>query len=472
MKVALYIRVSTEEQAKEGFSISAQKQRLSDYASSQGWKVVESFIDDGYSAKDLNRPNVQKMIKGIEKKQFDVVLVYRLDRLVRSVIDLHSMLQLLDKYDVKFKSATEMFDTTTAMGRFFITLVGAMAEWERDNLGERTMMGMSRRIEEGQRNGGNAPFGYDLVEGELVVNEDEARWVRFIFDQFEIKGRNVIAKELNRNGVRSKKDSLFNPSMVTYIAKNPVYYGMLRWNYRHKNGKRTYEEVLVPGKHEPIITQEQFDRINGRMKERANKGHKGHVIYPFSGKLRCKRCGKKLNGAKRKRANGEYRFYKCSGRFTQGICDMPVIGEDVVDLEFINNLNLNEIEFEAPDEEKVNVKEIEKELKKVRSRVERLEELYIDGDISKKKYKERLELEQKKETELIQSLEQNEDSLSADEIKETLQMLKENWSEVSFEHRKKWIHNLFDYIEIECHSNHKGGNDTAIIEITDYALAQ
>lgn len=469
MKVALYIRVSTEEQVKEGFSIAAQEKRLSDYASSQGWEIVEKFIDEGYSAKDLNRPNVQKMIKAIERKQFDVVLVYRLDRLVRSVVDLHNVLKLLEKHDCKFKSATEMFDTTTAMGRFFITLVGAMAEWERENLGERTMMGMNRRIEEGQRNGGNAPFGYDLVEGELVINEDEAKWVRFIFEQFEIKGRNVIAKELNRNGVRSKKDSLFNPSMVTYIAKNPVYYGVLRWNYRHKNGQRTYEEVLVPGKHDPIITKEQFDRINGRMKERANKGFKGSAIYPFSGILKCKRCGKKLNGAKRKRADGEYRFYKCSGRFTQGICDMPVIGEDVIDHEFINSLDIEKVEVDFPATDTVDRKQVEKQLKKIRQRMDNIKEMRVEGEYTKKEYNERMEIEKKKETELIQSLDQ-EDSVSPEQIKAAIIRLKDNWPEVSFEQRKKLIHMIFDYIEIECLSNHKGGKDTAVIEITDYAL--
>jgi site-specific DNA recombinase len=471
MKVALYTRVSTEEQAKEGFSLSAQLEKMKAFCFSQGWQIYKEFTEEGRSAKDLERPQLQSLLK--EMNHFDVVLVYKLDRLSRNVSDINILLNTFEKNNVAFKSVTEPYDTTTAQGKLLINIFASLAQFERDQLAERTHMGMTRKHEEGQRNGGNAPFGYDLINGELVINPEESKWVKFIFDQFELKGRNVIAKELNRNGVRSKKDTLFNPSMVTYIAKNPVYYGYLRWNYRHKNGKRTYEEIIVPGKHKPIITKEQFDKVNRRMKERVNKGHKGHAIYPFTGILKCKRCGKKLNGAKRNKADGSvYRFYKCSGRFTQGICDMPVIGENVVDFEFANKLNLDDIEFQVPTEESVDIKAIEKELKKVRSRIERLEELYIDGDIPKKKYRERLEIEQKKETELSQSLNVDNETMSPEEIKETIHDFTNDWSELSFEERKKWVHLFFDYIEIECHSNHKGGNDTAIIEITDYALAQ
>jgi site-specific DNA recombinase len=467
MKAAVYVRVSTTEQAKEGFSLSAQLEKIRAFCFSQEWTIYKEYIEEGRSAKDLERPMIQQMLK--ESNNFDVVIVYKLDRLSRSVGDINTLLKTFDKNNVAFKSVTEPYDTTTSQGKLLINIFASLAQFEREQLAERTHFGMTRKFQEGQRNGGNAPFGYNLVDGELVINEEEARWVRFIFDQFEIKGRNVIAKELNRNRVKSKKDSLFNPSMVTYIAKNPVYYGVLRWNYRHKNGKRTYEEVLVPGKHEPIVTKEQFDRINGRMKERANKGFKGSAIYPFSGILKCSRCGKKLNGAKRKRADGEYRFYKCSGRFTQGICDMPVIGEDVIDHEFVNSLDLAQVEVESPAAEKVDRKQVEKELKKIKEQIKRIDDLFILAGKSKQWYMEQMETIQKKETELLQSLEEN-DSVSPEQIKNAITRLKDNWSEVSLEQRKKVIQTFFDHIEIECHSNHKGGNDTAVIEITSYAL--
>lgn len=145
MKCIAYVRVSTEEQAKHGYSIAAQTEKLEAYCVSQGWDLVETVVDDGYSAKDMDRPYFQKMINRIKQGGIDVLLVYRLDRLTRSVLDLYNILQILDDHNCKFKSATEVYDTTNAMGRLFITLVAAIAQWERENLAERVKMGIEKR---------------------------------------------------------------------------------------------------------------------------------------------------------------------------------------------------------------------------------------------------------------------------------------------------------------------------------------
>src|SRR5690606_13381288 len=167
MRCAIYRRVSTDLQAEEGFSLEAQKNRLLAYAESQGWTVIEDYCDEGYSAKSLDRPEMQRLISDIKKKKFDVVLVYRLDRLVRSVLELHELLQLMERYDVRFKSATEIFDTTSATGRLFITLIATLAQWERETIAERVHLGMAKKAEQGERNGAPAPYGYDLVDGKL-----------------------------------------------------------------------------------------------------------------------------------------------------------------------------------------------------------------------------------------------------------------------------------------------------------------
>jgi site-specific DNA recombinase len=331
MKVAVYIRVSTEEQVKEGYSIDAQKQRLSDFIRSQGWELHDYYIDDGYSAKDLNRPNVQRMMNDIRAKKFDVVLVYRLDRLVRSVINLYELLQLFDRYDVKFKSATEMFDTTSAMGRFFITLVGAMAQWERENIGERVRMGMTQKHAEGGRNGAVAPFGYDLENGELTVNPLEAEVVKRLFSLYQQNnGSLAIAKRFNREGVPKREIGTWNYNTVYYILNNPVYCGKVRWNYRKAHGHRTGEEVIVEGTHEAIITEEEFNEVQRMRTERATDGKVATSDYPFTGVLRCGRCGHAMVGSSRKVKNGRKRFYRCLSRFNYGKCDMPVIAEESV----------------------------------------------------------------------------------------------------------------------------------------------
>lgn len=116
------MRVSTEEQATEGFSLAAQQERCHQFIESQGWEYDGEYIDDGHSAKNLNRPAMQQLIRDVKEKQFDILVVYRLDRLVRSVVDLHHLVQLFDEKGIMFKSVTEVFDTTNAMGRFFYNL--------------------------------------------------------------------------------------------------------------------------------------------------------------------------------------------------------------------------------------------------------------------------------------------------------------------------------------------------------------
>jgi site-specific DNA recombinase len=461
MRTALYVRVSTDLQAKEGFSIASQTQRLNDFARSQGWNIVETFIDDGYSAKDLNRPQIQKMMQGIKDRQFDVILVYKLDRLVRSVSDLHEILQLLDKYNCKFKSATEMFETTTAMGRFFITLVAAMASWEREQISERVLLNMKKKHAEGQRNGGRTPYGYDYSDGELVINKEEAKWVKYIFDESEIKGAKAIAIALNKNGLRTKQDSLWSATTITLLLTNPVYYGMLRWNYMSK-GKRTYDEELIPGTHEPIITKEQFDRVAEIRKNRAINRGKGHVAYPFSGVLKCKRCGGKLTGSSRKYKNGQvYRFYKCITNRDAGMCDMPSFGEEKIDNQFMKNLDPEQIDFKVPETETIDKKEIEKELKNIKARMKRIDDIYIAGGKTIKWYKEEMDKEQKREAELLQSLNAQTNHITPEELKGLLNFIKENWSLFDYEQRKKTIQDFFEFIEVE---------HTDSLKITDYAL--
>ncbi|GAB7387104.1 hypothetical protein BSNK01_09400 [Bacillaceae bacterium] len=145
MKAALYIRVSTEEQAKEGYSVEAQKRKLTDFCHLQEWEIFDYYVDDGYSAKNLDRPALQRLIADLKEKKFDVVLVYKLDRLVRSMINLQELLQLFEKHDIKFHSLHEKFETHTAAGRLFLNIVGSMAEFERLQIAERVKVGMEQR---------------------------------------------------------------------------------------------------------------------------------------------------------------------------------------------------------------------------------------------------------------------------------------------------------------------------------------
>ncbi|HHY72244.1 MAG TPA: recombinase family protein [Bacillus bacterium] len=482
MRVAIYRRVSTEMQKEEGFSLEAQKMRLEAFALSQGWTIVDDYCDDGYSAKNLERPHIQRMIKDMKKKKFDVILVYRLDRFVRTVTDLHKLLQLMDRYDVKFKSSTEAFDTTTATGRMFITLVATIAQWERETIAERVYEAMLKRSETGKRNGAPAPYGYDLEDGKLILNYDEAKWVKFIFAQYLTHGSQNIAKKLNSRGITTKKGEIWSDFSVRYTLKNPIYSGYVRWNYESVSGghrKKTGEEVIVKLEQEdfePIITKKKWDEIQQIIDDRYNMAFRSQNHYPFSSIGKCAKCGKSIIGNKKVRSNGfEHRFYKCQGRFRFGICDAPVIPELSIEKAFLEILDINinqlvnEIDVEQNQETDIDRNKLNKQLEKILCKKERTKEIYTDGDMTKAEYRKKMNQLTIEENELRGLLEEQEQHASTEDIKQILSSIKEEWKELSYESKKHAIHLLFKYITIEIVEPSKP-NKLAVVKISDYSF--
>lgn len=326
MKCVIYVRVSTDEQARHGYSIAAQIEKLEAYCISQGWEMVKQFIDDGYSAKDLNRPQFKEMMNIVKKGGIDVVVVYRLDRLTRSVVDLYSILQELDKYDCKFKSATEVYDTTNAMGRLFITLVAAIAQWERENTAERVRMGMEKKIKLGLWKGGTPPYGYKIVDKQLVVNENEVGVVKEVFELSKTLGFYTIAKQLSSKGYQTRKGSDWHVDSVRDIANNPVYAGYLTFSESLKEYKKPpREQNLYEGNHDKIISRDEFWALQDILDKRRKFGGKRETSnYYFSSILKCARCGHSMSGHK----SGDKKTYRCSGKKAGKNCTSHIILED------------------------------------------------------------------------------------------------------------------------------------------------
>ncbi len=479
MRCAVYRRVSTDMQAEEGFSLEAQKVRLNAYAESQGWTIVEDYCDEGFSAKNIDRPEMQRLITDIQNKKFDLVLVYRLDRFVRSVVDLHELLQLMEKYDVKFKSATEMFDTTSATGRLFITLIATLAQWERETIAERVHMGMTKKVELGERNGAPAPYGYDLVNRELIINAQESKWVKYIFNRYGLVGSQTIAKELNRKGISTKKGEVWSDFSVRYILKNPIYTGLVRWNYESANKgvrKKTGEEIiteLAQPNFEAIISTEIFKETQKLMAQRSNQAFRSDNFYPFSGVAKCEKCGYSFTGGFKKLKSGKvHRFYKCRGRINFGICDVQVISEAAIEEAFLDILELvkTELAIEQPGQT-VSTEDIQKRLNRLKRKKERAEELYLEGDISKDKYIRITEGIKVEEKDLYSVLDTTNNAQSLDQVKELLQNLKNEWQYFPYETRKQAVHSLFKSITIRlAEKANQGRGKKAKIEIVDYKL--
>src|SRR6059058_6283552 len=181
VRVAVYTRVSTEDQAKEGFSLSAQKERLEGYCLARGWEVAALYVDDGHSGRNTRRPAYQRMIE--ERDRWDAILVIKMDRIHRNARNFMEMMDNLGEWGKNFVSATESLDTSTAMGRFVMDIIQRIAQLESEQIGERVKMGMTQKARVGPGIlGFHPPLGYDIAEGRLVPIEAEAEVVREMFD--------------------------------------------------------------------------------------------------------------------------------------------------------------------------------------------------------------------------------------------------------------------------------------------------
>lgn len=220
MKAIGYVRVSTDEQAREGISLDNQKTKIAAYCNLNDLQLVEIIEDAGKSGKDLNRPGVQAVIERIRCREIDAVVVYKLDRISRRVKDTLTLLDLIDKKAVAFHSVMEKIDTQSATGRFFLNIVASMAQWERDTIAERTKDALRSKIARCERVG-SVRYGFTLAEDgkTLIENPKEQEAIRLI-TELQAKGYTLraICAELERQG-HQPQGKRWNPKTVWNITK-------------------------------------------------------------------------------------------------------------------------------------------------------------------------------------------------------------------------------------------------------------
>ena len=217
-----YVRVSTEDQAKEGVSLDNQKSKIEAYCQLKDLNLSEIVEDAGISAKNLRRPGIQKVLRMARKKKVDAIVVYKLDRIFRSTTDALDTTKLFEKWGVSFHSIEETLDTQSAMGRFFFTLTAALAEMERRIIGERTKAALSHKRSRNEKTGGDVPYGYDLTPaGILIENDTEQRVIETIRrlnkDGYSLRR---ICRELKREGNLTKRgNAVWQPSTISKILR-------------------------------------------------------------------------------------------------------------------------------------------------------------------------------------------------------------------------------------------------------------
>jgi DNA invertase Pin-like site-specific DNA recombinase len=230
MRAAIYARVSTDDQARDGFSIAAQLKRLNAYCKARGWALANEYVDEGFSGRGIERPAYQLMMSEIES--WDVLVVLKMDRIHRNSRNFTNMMDLLKERNKEFNSMQESFDTTTAIGRFVMDIIQRIAQLESEQIGERVKMGMAQKAKKGKgHNGFPEPYGYRFNDGHLTVVDTEAIVVETIFHRY-MAGSSLmdIASDLNEHGISTKKGKAWEKATVLNVLTNPIYCGTLLWD--------------------------------------------------------------------------------------------------------------------------------------------------------------------------------------------------------------------------------------------------
>ena len=510
-KVAIYCRVSTTEQAEEGYSIDEQNIKIREYCEREGHEIYNLYEDRGISGKNItNRPGIKQLLQDATENKFDLVIVWKLNRISRKLLDILNIVELLNKHNIAFRSLTENFETETPSGKLQLNIMGAIGEFERETIAENVKMGLLARAKEGRWNGG-VVLGYDLVElnneGKkrkntvLKINEKEANTVRRIFELYsQGHGYKAVVNRINKEGHKTKRNGEFAVSTVKEILQNPVYIGKIRYNVRQDWSKKRRNNInanpiLSDGIHEPIIDVETWNKVQVILKERSKKHNKVYDCeFPLTGILKCPVCGAgmTINRSTAKRKDGTRRineYYSCGNWKNKGtaVCNSNSIRVEVADeyvlnkiMELINdesilrkvidNINNNKSTKLKPILEQLE--QINKDIEKLIDKKSKNIELFEDGILDKSELSTRVksindDIEKLKyrEQELKQDLQLAEgDPIPFEIVNEVMKRFKEVFFEMSTsQQRKQLIHLLVSKITI----NKEREIDSIEIQIND-----
>lgn len=396
MNIALYPRVSTQEQAVNGHSIDEQIDRMKKYCEAMGWTVYKVYTDAGFSGANTNRPALQRMIKDIKSNKIDKVLVYKLDRLSRSQKDTLELIEdVFLANDTDFVSMSENFDTSTPFGRAMIGILAVFAQLEREQIKERMMMGKEARAKKGKFHGSNfVPIGYKYENDELTPFPYEQMQVVEIFNlALKNKSPYAIADILKAKGFEHKHGE-WSERAVRRILRSQTYIGLVKHN------KEWYQ-----GTHTPIIDQSTFDEVQRLLDKKAELHQKynqrcGKANSYLGGFLYCKQCGAKYGkqtGKTKKKDGGYYIYemYYCNSRARKNnpnICKDPNCQNRSWKVQELTDIVFNEIKQLAIDPNYITAIQsnalederpaiIEKEISKLDEQISRLLDLYTIGEM-------------------------------------------------------------------------------------------
>ncbi|MCX0380884.1 recombinase family protein [Clostridium perfringens] len=493
--IAIYCRVSTDEQAEFGYSIDEQKRLLEEWCKANDYIIYKCYSDRGISGKNIkDRPALKELLSDAKAGKFDMVISWKINRVSRKLEDVLKIVNLLEKNNITFKSYSEPFETDTPAGRMQFQMMALIGEFERGTIAQNVKMGMIAKAKSGNWCGGRV-LGYDLVpnnspeeekkgKNKLEINEKEAEIVRVIFNEYRKgKGYKAITNKMNKLGYKTKKGNNFSVGSIRDILTNPVYIGEIRYNVRQNWSEKRRRNInpnpiRVKGKHEAIIDRELWDKVQLILESK--KGKPSRIYdgeYPLTGILRCPKCGAGMvisrttntlaDGTKKRIA-----YYCCGNWKNKGtsVCNSNTIRVDKANeyvFKKIEELVSNEAMIKAVvkninKERKDKVKpakrllgDIDKELEKLDKRKRKIFEAYEDDILTKEEFQTRKNelnekiriLEEEKKPLLNTISEEVSEEIPYEFIKDILMNFSKILnSSVSREQQKKLLHMIISEI--------------------------
>ncbi|MHC0456797.1 recombinase family protein [Clostridium perfringens] len=493
--IAIYCRVSTDEQAEFGYSIDEQKRLLEEWCKANDYIIYKCYSDRGISGKNIkDRPALKELLSDAKEGKFDMVISWKINRVSRKLEDVLKIVNLLEENNITFKSYSETFETDTPAGRMQFQMMALIGEFERGTISQNIKMGMVAKAKSGSWCGGRV-LGYDLVpnnspeeekkgKNKLEINEKEAEIVRFIFNEYSKgKGYKAITNQINKLGYKTKKGNNFSVGSIRDILTNPVYIGEIRYNVRQNWSEKRRRNInpnpiRVKGKHEAIIDRELWDKVQLILESK--KGKPSRIYdgeYPLTGILRCPKCGAGMvisrttntlaDGSKKRIA-----YYCCGNWKNKGtsVCNSNTIRVDKANeyvFKKIEELVSNEAMVKAVvkninKERKEKVKpaerflgDIDKELEKLDKRKRKIFEAYEEDILTKEEFQIRKDelnekirsLEEEKKPLLKTISEDISEEIPYEFIKDILMNFSKILnSSVSREQQKKLLHMIISEI--------------------------
>ena len=461
----LYPRVSTEDQSRFGHSLDEQECKLKQLCDYKNYEIYKVYREEGVSAKNMERPKFQEMMQDMKDGKINKIIVYKLDRLTRSIQDLESICNMLEEYNCELESVVEEINTGNANGKFFIRMLTILAQLEIERTSERTKFGLIGAAKKGHLSG-LPPLGYKKVNKELVIDELQANVVRRIFELY-LNGMavNSICKKFNEEKVLNRK---WPTTTVDKILSNQLYIGNMEYGKRTKEENQVFENV-VPA----IIDKTSFELVQKR-KEKNLKNYHRKLVYIFMQKLKCPHCHKIMGGSSSTSKNKtKHLYYLCSNckmrinenkiekslmKFLNDMLDFFLI----IDYSFKPTLNLD---YEN------KLKQYKKLKKELEEKINRIKKSFIDGLIETSTLQRELnEIEEDLDTtknkikeleDLKESMEYKQDIRTIFNLKQIEKMKqkanyvksKNLWNYLSKEQKQFLINKYIDEIELHLDKN-------------------